>query len=99
MSAPPSKNPSQLSAWPQPSTRLEWLRWPVSFGIAALISLGLLACLGSVIPSGIRLVPQRLLAALVAPQVSSNVRPGIPSSATFTVPQTKAGISAERPAR
>jgi len=78
MPLPTSKDTKFPSTLPRPTGRYEWLRWPLAWGLAICASLGLLAAIGLVIPSGIRLVPERLLAAL---QIPVRTAPGTTLSA------------------
>lgn len=78
MSVPTPKDTTPFSTLPRPTGRYEWLRWPVAWGLAICTSLGLLAAIGTVIPSGIRLIPERLLAVL---QMPGRTAPGATLSA------------------
>jgi hypothetical protein len=80
MPVPTLKDTAPPSTLPRPTGRYEWLRWPVAWGLAICASLGLLAAIGIAIPSGIRLVPERLLAVL---QIPVGTAPGATLPAPF----------------
>lgn len=81
MPVPTPKDTTSPSLLPRPTGRYEWLRWPIAWALAICASLGLLAAIGLVIPSGIRLVPGRLLAVLLIP-----VRPAPGSALSAPLP-------------
>ncbi len=72
---------------PRPTGHYEWLRWPLAWGLAICASLGLLAATGIVIPRGIRLVPERLLAVL---QIPVRTAPGTTLSAPLATERVTA---------
>jgi hypothetical protein len=82
MRAPAPKDTSPPGTLPRPTGRYEWLRWPLAWALAICASLGLLAAIGLVIPSGIRLVPERLLAVL---QIPVHTPPGTTLSAPLAI--------------
>lgn len=98
MPVSPSVDSSPPSVWPRPTCRREWWRWPIAWGIAVCASLGLLACLASVIPSGIRLVPLRLLAALQIPLAPPTARVAMAGQTPAMATKRVTGTSADRPA-